>query len=51
MYEVRVIDRLSEEVVKRIPCDSERKAENVDSGLNINLDHDRFYTVIDEVEQ
>lgn len=51
MYEVRVIEYLSEEVVKRIPCDSERKADKVDSGLNINLDHDRFYTVIDEVSR
>ncbi len=33
--------------VKRIPCgESERKAEKVDSEININLNHDEYYTII-----
>ena len=51
MYEVRIIDRLSEEVIIRIPCNDQRDSKRVDSGLNIDLDHDRFYTVIDEVSR
>lgn len=35
-YETGLVDRV-------IHCD-DHKAEKVDSGININLNHDRFYT-------
>lgn len=49
-YIVKVIKFENNEVVKEIPCSSERQADRVDDGLNINLDHEKFYTVIEEVE-
>lgn len=33
-------------VVKRLGPMSERKADKVDGGLNINLNHDKFFTLI-----
>jgi hypothetical protein len=33
-------------VERRMGQYTEREADKVDGGLNINLDHDRFYTVI-----
>jgi len=35
-----------EEVVKRVGPMSERKAEKVDSGININLNYEQFFTRI-----
>lgn len=46
MYRVEIISYETGEVVESIKCESERKAERVDSGLNINLNHEEFYTVI-----
>ena len=37
-----------DEVVKRLGPMSERKADRVDGGLNINLNHENFYTRIVE---
>lgn len=37
-----------EEIVKRMGPMSERKAESVDRGANINLNHDEYYTLIVE---
>ena len=48
-YDVLIIEYDTEEVVKRISCPTERRAEKTDEGVNLNLDHDRFYTVIEEV--
>ena len=36
----------SEETVEKIGPMSERKAERVDSGVNINLNHEEYYTII-----
>lgn len=33
-------------VVKRLGPMAERKADKVDDGLNINLNHDKYYTLI-----
>ena len=49
-YIVEVVRFENEEVVKRIECDTERKADRVDDGLNINLNHEDFYTRIVEQE-
>ena len=35
-----------EETVEKIGPMSERKAERVDSGVNINLNHEEYYTII-----
>ncbi|MFF2532352.1 hypothetical protein ACFVS2_25920 [Brevibacillus sp. NPDC058079] len=35
-------------VVKEISCDSQREAEKVENGVNRNLNHDQFYTDIEE---
>jgi hypothetical protein len=34
--------------IKTIECENERKADRVDDGININLDHDKYFTVIKE---
>lgn len=34
------------DVIKRLGPMAERKADKVDDGLNINLDHDFYYTRI-----
>jgi hypothetical protein len=45
--EVVAYSTLGECAMKRIgPCSSERDAEKVDRGVNINLNHERFYTRI-----
>lgn len=46
MAAVEIVERSTETVVKRIPCDSERSAEKVERGVNINLNHDEFFTRI-----
>jgi hypothetical protein len=37
-----------EKVVKRSGPHSERRADKIDDGLNINLNHERFYTRVVE---
>ena len=45
MYYVEVVKYGTDEVVKRIPCGaSERSADRVDRGVNINLDSENYYT-------
>ena len=41
---VQVIEYATSEVVKEIPCENERSAERVERGVNINLNHDQFFT-------
>jgi hypothetical protein len=43
-YFVEVVSYKTGEVVHRIECDSERAADRVDSGVNINLNHEQYYT-------
>ena len=47
-FKVQIIEFGTGNVVKEVECPSERKAERVDSGLNINLNHDHYYTMIIE---
>ena len=50
-YWVEVVEYETDEVVSRVgPEISERQAERLERGMNINLNHDRFFTRIDEVE-
>ena len=41
---VEVVEYKTDKVVKSIVVSSERKAEKVMDGLDINLDHDKYYT-------
>lgn len=50
-YTVEVLKSDTGEVVKRIECDTARKAEKVDAGLNINLNQCEYYTRIVESEK
>lgn len=47
-YFVEIVAYDNAEVVKRMGPMSERKAERVDKGANINLDHEHYYTRIIE---
>ena len=46
-WKVKVIDAETGETVKTFETVTERAANRVDDGLNINLDHGRYYTVIE----
>jgi hypothetical protein len=54
-YHVEIVSYATGEVVKRLKASSERQAEKVDRGININLNHDEYYTrvvrQIDEADQ
>lgn len=43
-WRVEVVEFATEAVVKSIDCASERSADKVDRGVNINLNHERFFT-------
>jgi len=45
-YSVNIIETETGEVVETIEVGSYRKAERVERGVNINLDHDNFHTEI-----
>ena len=45
-YYVEIVEFGTKEIVKRIECKSERQADKVDNGANINLNHDKYYTRI-----
>lgn len=49
MY-VEVVEYETEKVVKRLGPMSPWKAGKVDDGLNINLNHERFYTRLVEAD-
>ena len=44
MWYVEVVDSYSGEVVERIECSSERKAERVEDGISINLNWEDYET-------
>ena len=46
MYVVDVIHSETGEVVHTVEVGPARKAERVEDGMNINLDHDKFHTRI-----
>lgn len=45
-YIVQIIEHRTEKVIKEIECPTERKAEKIDDGVNINLNHENYYTKI-----
>lgn len=45
-WKVQVIAFETNEVVKEISAPTERQAGRIDDGLNVNLNHDKFFTVV-----
>lgn len=45
-HEVAVVEHDTERTIKTVKVESERRAEQVDRSLNINLDHRFYYTEI-----
>lgn len=45
-YVVVMIERATGNEVKRSEPTSERRAKKIEAGMNINLDHDRFYVSV-----
>lgn len=45
-YEVQIIAYNGEDVIESIPCASLHIAEKVERGVQINLDHDEYFTHI-----
>ena len=43
-YRVEVVHFETEEVVKSLDAKSETRADKLEDGLNINLDHDNYFT-------
>ena len=48
---VEVVAYENDEVVKRLPGLTEAKADRVDDGININLNHDEYFTRIVEPKE
>ena len=46
-YKIKVIKTDTGEVVKTLEAATERSAERVERGLNRNMNHDIYYTVIE----
>lgn len=47
MWVVQIIEYATKKVVKEFkPQVSEHLADKLDRGVNINLDHERFYTLV-----
>lgn len=46
-YKIKVIEDSTGEVVKTLEAATSRAAERIERGLNINLDHAGYYTVIE----
>ena len=46
-YKIKVIKTDTGEVVKTLETVTERAAERIERGLNINLNHADYYTVIE----
>lgn len=47
-YKVLIRKREDDEVVRELSYSSERQAERAEDGVNINLDHENYYTEIEE---
>lgn len=48
MAKVHIKEFGTNEIVDTIDCESPNKAEKVELGLNLNLNHDKYYTEIEE---
>lgn len=43
---IEVVDETTNSVVKAIDCASQRQADRIEAGLNINLNHELYFTRI-----
>ncbi|KKK62527.1 hypothetical protein LCGC14_3003420 [marine sediment metagenome] len=50
LYRVTIKEYSTENVVESFAWMSENRADKVDGGVNINLNHEEYYTVIEEME-
>jgi len=51
-YIIQIIEYGTGRIAKEFePITSERMADKVDNGVNINLNHERFYTLIKNTEE
>ena len=48
---VQIVELETDDVVKEIDCGDERRAERVERGVRINLNHDRFFTKVVEKDE
>jgi hypothetical protein len=47
-YLIKIMEHGKDEPFKTMEATSERMAEKIDRGANINLNHEKFYTTIEE---
>lgn len=45
---VKVVSYKDDKVIKELSASSERQAYKIDDGLNINLNHEEYYTVVEQ---
>jgi len=45
-YFVEIKEMATDKIIKNIECKTERDAEQIERGVNINLNHGEYYTVI-----
>ena len=50
-YKIQVVDAETDEIVKTLEAHNLRTAERIDDGLNINLNHMKFFTRIVEPKE
>ena len=50
-YKIQVVDAETGEIVKTLEAHNLRTAERIDDGLNINLNHMKFFTRIVEPKE
>jgi hypothetical protein len=48
---VCIVEYATGKIIKEIDAGSERSAERVERGLNINLNHDKYYTILEGGEK
>lgn len=48
-FKVKVIETETGKVVKEMTASSQRQADRLDDGLNINLNHATYHTEVEEV--
>lgn len=51
MWFVEIYKYEDDELIDSIECSSERQAEKVEDGVNINLNHEEYYTLIKKYEE
>lgn len=49
-FVVKIIAYDDETVVNQLKTESPRSAERIDFAININLDHNKYFTIIEEEE-